>query len=424
MPLFASYIISDRYRSIEAILQVIRADFPKLRHDDNLAATQDSNSTLHDGNLATTQDFTLHDVDWPYIVEFCMRHRVLPILYHNLKKAGLTASLPPDVKTFLHTRYTQICGNNMQLARRLVDLCGLFAENRIPVAPFKGPLLAHTLYGDSALRHCQDLDLLVPRQCLPEAWRLLHEAGYRPREMSFRKKHFLMFARYGNEFDFTDARGAIAIDLHWKIAKHTRHAFDMEFCAPRLKPVCFHDRVIRRLSDEDTILALCLNGGADLWPRLENILTLSDTIAAAPALDWDLLQNLACRLRCKRMLLLGLFLASDIFDITLPASIRRQMVMDKTLPGLAQRVYQGMFQNHLANGTRAGKFSFLLRQMHLREHPADKISYVLRRFFIPTQKDWKKWPGNARNVYVFLLPRPLEFVRNAGNNIRKLFKIN
>jgi hypothetical protein len=408
MPQFASYITPDRYRSIAKILPVIRAGFPELRNDDSLAATQDS---------------TLHDADWPHIIEFCMRNRVLPILYHNLKKTGLAASLPPDVKTFLQPRYTQICGNNMRLTRRLADLCGLFAENRIPVVPFKGPLLAHALYGDSAPRYCQDLDLLVPRQCLPEAWRLLHETGYRPREMSFTKKHFLMFARYGNEFDFTDARGATAIDLHWKIAKHTRHPFDMEFCAPRLKPVCFHDRVIHRLSDEDTILALCLNGGADLWPRLESILTLSDTIAAVPALNWDLLQNLARRLRCNRMLLLGLLLASDIFDITLPADIRRQMIMDKTLPGLAHRVYRNMLQNNRANGSRAAKFRFLVRQMHLREHPADKISYALSRFFIPTRKDWKRWPTDDRNVYVYLLPRPLELVRNVGNSMIKLFKI-
>ena len=46
------------------------------------------------------------------------------------------------------------------------------------VDPLKGVALAESLYGDPRLRMCSDLDVLVPRHMVREAFRLLLADGY------------------------------------------------------------------------------------------------------------------------------------------------------------------------------------------------------------------------------------------------------
>ena len=380
---FINNIPSRCRSSVEKILPVIRAGF----------------SGFDGGGDA------LRDVDWSYISRFAEQQRILPILYYNLKRARLDGDLPASTRTFFQKRYTRFAGINLRRNWHLTRLLGLFEDKGIQIVPYKGPVLAQRLYADSALRFYCDIDLLVHYRQLPEVWRLLHEAGYQPMEMNLSQHQFIMTAEYGNEFSFINDDGATAIDLHWKIAKHTRHPFDLDFCAARLQRILFEGCVVWGLSDEDTVLALCLNGGAHLWSHLEYILTLADLLEATHEMDWDLLLDLARRLRCERMLLLGLYLAADIFDMPVPGHIRRLMTMDKTLPILAQRACIGIFQK-----IQAGKFRHLYWQMRLKENHADKIRYVMRRFFVPTKKDWTARSLDGRNVYLSFILRPLKGV--------------
>ncbi len=296
-----------------------------------------------------------------------------------------------------------IVSRNLRLARGLVDILAHLHDRNIPVVPYKGPVLAQAVYGDFGLRYYQDLDILAPAKQLPEVWQLLYEAGFKPYKPPFTQEGFLSIARYGNEFSFTDLSGIINIDLHWKINKHSSLAFDLDFCSQRLKQVSFEDKNIWNLSVEDTVLALCLNGGNDLWPDLEGILVLADLIAAEPDLDWDLLQSLANRLKCERMLLLGLFLSMDLFDVNLPKTIAERIDGDEVIRGLSEKVYGKLFQNRV----HFSAFEHFLLQIKLRQYSMDKLEYMFRRIFYPTQKDWIAWPKIKKRSYLFFLLRPL-----------------
>jgi len=50
---------------------------------------------------------------------------------------------------------------NVFLTNKLFEILNLFKKNDILALPFKGPVLAESVYGDLSLRQFVDLDILV-----------------------------------------------------------------------------------------------------------------------------------------------------------------------------------------------------------------------------------------------------------------------
>jgi len=54
--------------------------------------------------------------------------------------------------------------SNVFLTNKLFEILNLFKENDILALPFKGPVLAESVYGDISLRKFVDLDILVHKR--------------------------------------------------------------------------------------------------------------------------------------------------------------------------------------------------------------------------------------------------------------------
>ena len=346
-------------------------------------------------------------VDWEYLVSLAEKHRVLPVFYVNVKKAGLRTFIPESLYKRLFRRYADIVAYNLRLCGKLAMILSLFESRGIPAVPFKGPLLAQALYGDEVLRYYQDLDILAPEADVPAARDALSACGFLPVMHRFSGKQFRQVLKYGREWHFKDATDNIEIDLHWRLGGPFRRRFDYDFCKDRLQAIPWHGRQVHCLSAEDTLLHLCVNGAHDLWGSLEQILSVADFIDRHPDLDWGLVQMLAARLHCRRMLFLGLFLARDVFDAALPREVNDQIKKDRAVADLAAMIYGKLFgvsprESHIEK--RVGQLPFSLK---MREHFLDKMMYLMRRVFVPTQKDWKNRPPDARPANFYFLSRPL-----------------
>lgn len=387
MNLYLNYTPLNQQQWLQHILSFIRSDFSQKRRED--IASQ------------------LLAIDWFCIARFADRQRILPILYYNLKKTGLVESLPSSVRNFFRVKYMSITGNNMRLAERLVNIIKLFEKNKIPVVPFKGPVLAEAIYGDSTLRYYQDLDILVPRKEAFNAWNLLQEAGYRQNKIQITRNQFKGYATHKNEFDFIDDRGRIAVDLHWKFINHIRYSYDFDFCKQRLARTSFHDKNVYRLSGEDTVLSLCLHGSGSAWGHLEMILCLAEYITMQPGLDWQLILALAGYLHCERMLLLGLFLVQDLFDTDIPSDVYGKIARDTEIPKLAATIYKNLFQEKQEGSHIDRQLANLPYQFGLRKQPVDKLRYALGRIFSPKENDWQAIRLGPGLIYLYFLIRPV-----------------
>ena len=204
-------------------------------------------------------------VDWAFLLHLVEKHRVWTVFYANIKKTGWLPLLPEDVQKSLSHQYVTVVGNNLKLCQKLLTILGLFESRHIPAVPFKGPLLAQTLYGASALRYYRDLDILVPKTCVLSARDALLESGFSPSVYGLSGKGFSQNLKHGRECHFLHPSDMVQIDLHWQLSVPYRQALDYDFCKKRLRATCFHGQDISSLSPEDTLLHLCLNGAQDIW---------------------------------------------------------------------------------------------------------------------------------------------------------------
>ena len=334
----------------------------------------------------------------------------MPIFYANIKKLDLIEFCPKLVQKQLSSLYLKIIANNLRLNQKLARVLALFEVHGVSALPFKGPILAHHLYGDASLRYFQDLDILVPKACADIAGNLLEQSGFSLIEKPLPGNSFQQLLKYGRECLFLDRSRKIKIDLHWQLGGPFRRPYDYAFVEQRLRKIRFNNREIYSLSAEDTLLHLCVNGTHDIWNNLDKILCVADFMDRYAGMDWDLVQKLADALHCRRMLFLGLFLARDIFKAAMPQGLVNQIEKNKKIEKIAEKIYVQSFEGITSKSHIEKRLAEIPYYLEVREHVYDKLLYFFRRIFVPTQKDRKNRPLDSRFSRLYFLTRPIDIL--------------
>ena len=339
LAVYQQYIDPDHVTDVELFLRLIRAASPGRIGD------------------------TLPPPDWGYIAALAERHKAIPVLYANLGKPGVAEQVPADIRENLRAKYLRIAADNLRIEQRLIEIITLLEEQGVSAVPFKGAVLAQCLYGDPALRQYSDMDILVPSGKVARALEIIQSAGYHPKRLHLSGDQLKRFTGFTKSVDFLDDRGQVKLDLHWRLTMHTRCVYDYEFCRERLTTVSLDRRKVVCLSPEDMVVFLCVHGTSHNWANADTVLSVAGYIDRYPDLDWTLVEDLADRLDCRRMVRLGLFLARDLFDANLPRKVIREIENDQAVNVLAGQVYAGLFEERLKEShfkKRLGEIPFQL----------------------------------------------------------------
>eukprot|EP00494_Astrolonche_serrata_P004072 UN04082 len=126
--------------------------------------------------------------------------------------------------------------------------------------PYKGPVLAQSVYGDIGRRVFQDIDIVIPKEHREKTHDVLSQLGYRyhPRPDSIRNRqanhHEQQFSRAsaGNQ-------PSVCIDLHWDF---TPPHFNVPFNLwdAEYDDVTVQDYVLPHWQFEELLLLLCVHG--------------------------------------------------------------------------------------------------------------------------------------------------------------------
>jgi hypothetical protein len=143
-----------------------------------------------------------------------------------------------------------------------------------------------------------------------------------------------------------------------------------------------------------------------MWRSLGWISDLAAVLHSIPGLDWAAIFERAARLRVKRALGLGLFLASDLLGSRLPAEAQRLIQEDAEIEKLAASVRAALFAGQAADGGVLASCLFLMRT---RENTRDALRCGLERVFQPTMAEWHSiaLPRILFPAYYFLRPMRL-----------------
>jgi hypothetical protein len=324
-------------------------------------------------------------LDWECVFQLASRHKLSPLLYWQLNVVAVDL-IPQPILQRLRTDLATINRRNLQLAAELLNLLQLFHQQNIQAIPYKGPILAETVYGNLALREFVDLDILVRQRDVLAARDLLIARGYRPC-VRLAAEQEAAFLDYQCEHVLSDDRRDLMVEIQWRVVpNYFSFPFDYENLWQRTEPATLCQRPITTLSPEDTLLMLCVHGSKHLWSRLGWVCDVAEAIRHLRQLNWHLLEQRAEMSGSRRMLHLGLFLAQDLLSAELPKDIRQQIDADATVKVLADEVSSQLWAEN--EESAAGFFESSLFHLKAKERWRDRLRFCFRVLTTTTIEDW------------------------------------
>lgn len=329
-------------------------------------------------------------LDWQHLMTLADRHGLRPLLYRHLN-ALAPQQVPRAVFADLWAGYESNAKRNTTMAGTLLNIVQLLAANRIPALAYKGPVLAASLYGDLALREFADLDVLLRKDDILPACRLMEAQGY-VQQVSLTSTAEAALLRSGWQYhvSMVDPAHDVLLELHWK----TDSDFPIEQAADDawwsgLAKVKFGEGAVCSFSPEELCLVLCLHGSKHRWSRLGWLVDVAELISRHPNLHWDWIADKAEALRCWRKLALGLHLAVELLDAPVPAEILRKIRGMSEITTIAATISATLFSTAPSH---PGPIRALRLNLALFEFAGQKIVYFVNFVFAPSLIEFDKYP--------------------------------
>ncbi|MBU1169799.1 MAG: nucleotidyltransferase family protein [Proteobacteria bacterium] len=346
---------------------------------------------------------SVQGIDWDLLIIGSMNHKVMPLVYSNLK-TYCSDLVPADVLERFRVSYLGNMVHNISLSDELCRVLDLFKVNGIPALTFKGPVLSEMAYGDMSCRMSSDLDILVSVHDAIRARDLLIEKGYLG-DIDLTDIQTKLYVENENYFNLN--KKELSVDLHWEMSgKYTLQplhfgAFEMD-----LESISFQGCEVPSLCPEALIVYLSIHSSKHCWNHLEDLACMSSILRSHPSLNSEKMISVAKGFRSLRIFLTGLYLCSELFDVGVSDEIGNLVRNDKAVKRIGDLVIGNLF-NDVPMPTEQGiNWRFSLIHFRIRDNWFDAAHYALRLLFRPTIKEWLYFPLPAPLTFIHYLLRP------------------
>ena len=373
------------------------------------ARTQLSSSEQH-----ALTSLMAQGMDWEKVLALCQRHKVTALVYQSLKNLEASA-IPPEWLKQLRERVKLQTQQNLVLAATLVEIVQLFQVHHIPLLPFKGPSLAASVYGNLSLRQSLDLDILIQPKYADAAMALLVAHGYQwvfP-DIPLNPKQHALFRWVHPDCALRHPQNSVKVELHWRFS---RNIFVKPVSATEVETpgdtVKLGGTELPILSPEALLSYLCFHGSKHRWERLFWVCDVAELINRHETWDWEALIRENEAQYNGRCLALGLVVAQQLFEISLPNYVSAWAGQQLEPTGLLDQVYQEMAGEQI-RVERTSELQSFYKQVaenrynaRLLESIPAKIFEVARLVFFPNLKEfeWIRLPEALTPLYFLVRP--------------------
>ncbi len=342
--------------------------------------------------------------------------RLGPTVYETLHACARDLISPEEMAALRELAQT-FAANGILLLRELLRLDRLFEQAHIPVIPYKGTVLSRIAYGNFTRRCFTDLDIVVPQAFIPRVAELMQAEGYHFQEGS-REVRAGRFGFAPGQYGFHLADQRILVEFHTeRTLRYLPRGLDFRDVQSRLMTLDAFGRTLRTFSVEDTILLLSVHGAKHFWRRLFWILDIAKLVTRREV-NWELLREIAERAECRRIVLLGLYLAQDLLGAALPEALGEEARRDRNVTKLADRVYQ-QYQRVFDPG--AGLLPRAVFRMRSRDGFWKGARHVARLAISPTEFDRDAVQLPRALTPLYMLVRPWGLLRRYGLGLARRF---
>lgn len=242
-------------------------------------------------------------------------HRMLPLLYRNLKSQGIK---DPSMYKYKGV-YDQTWYGNHILFFTVASLLRSFHDAGIETMIIKGAALTVFYYRDYSLRPMNDFDVLIHTEQVLPAIHLLQKLGWTPVDFSPTEEYisvsFSHGFRYGNGQE---------VDLHWHLLSQCRETDSDEDFWEEAVVAKFHDIPTHVLIPTDQLFHSCIHGAK--WnyspPRFRWVADAAIILNTAQSeIDWNRLIAQARKRRLVLPLRETLKYLHNVLDAPIPPEI-------------------------------------------------------------------------------------------------------
>lgn len=269
------------------------------------------------------------------LIYLLKRHKLFPIIHNEF-----FILLGDNGQELGKGKKRDLSIKSLQLSGILEQIISQITKEGIEVFSIKGPVLAHTLFGDVGKRHFGDLDLVVKREDVHKVASLLEGQGYKMISPmpGLTPKQWDYYFRYKKDVGLVNREKGVFIELHVGVYRHELLKIEDEgMMWEDLEEVVIGGTPIKTMNRDNTFLYLLYHGGQHLYFRL---FWLRDVAEAMKRWDLDhqkVLDN-SIHLGIDRMVGLGVLLAEELFDVAIPGVYDQYLEQNKKILGKLKRM--------------------------------------------------------------------------------------
>jgi hypothetical protein len=349
-------------------------------------------------------------VDWERVFELARWHGVLPLVEDGLRALGdddRTAVVPQRVLSRLDAVSRQKTMRNLEFTNDLHEILQALAERDVRALPFKGPVLSAFAYGGLTHREFNDLDILVHPDDLSAAADALGELGYRWHVDAPRLDDAVIL---GGPFsaplvqEYHMHGPGIDVELRWRVGNsHEPFPLDFETLWANSETTSVGGRQLRAFGPADRLLMLAFHGTKHGWYLLKWVCDFVEALDATTT-DWERFLGRARDLGLEGPVLVGLALATELFDYDLPAVLATRLAGDGQHAPLAEQVIARFATGTPVEPDTVAATLFTLRATDT--HVALLPLVLARLTLSPTQGEYclRPLPGPFHPIYYLVRP--------------------
>ena len=299
---------------------------------------------------------------------------LLPLIYHNIRKADLFAQLSPETQTFLKEHTYRRIGGDMVNQQWLQSHLRRLVEKDIPVILLKAAAFSGSLYPKSAPRLGVDLDLLVRRRDFDTACALIECDMEAVIQSATRlATHDCLFER----MFIPRNRPGPTVEIHRGLTNPFLFAIDEDrlWSASQEHPA-YQSAGIRRLSPEDTLLHLAVHAFRDLDFCTHNLLDAHEVFCQWQP-DPGVLLAHASQWGARKVLFYLIENLRAVMETPIAPSLLTELAPSR----LANRINQKILQSRVLTACPDTLFRYRLLQLASQitfpDHPLNGIRFQI-----------------------------------------------
>lgn len=373
--------------------------------------------TKIDPEIKSKINLLIHDeIDYYYLLKIAYRNNLAPLLYWQLN-AICPESIPKPILNNLKESFYKNLKKNLLLTGELIKILELFKSNEITAIPYKGPLIAKSIYGSINFRIFSDLEIFVQKEDVLECMRLLISNGYK-----LNTKHNIKKDQYIKKFDeyrlYNENKENIKIKILWRIPEVTfGFSTDLSNIYDKngLTNTTISNYEVPYFSFEDLILILSTHVAGDYWKHTLCVFDIGELIRNHK-IDWKKVLNNSREKSIKRILFINLLIVQDLQGVAIPEDLLREIKFDNgtevIFKNIKKEILSRMNEDFLSQDHSPTQFKHAFLHLKMRERIIDGIKDSIIYLTKPTPKELKSLtlPDILLSLYHIL--RPILLLKN------------